>query len=128
MSAHTIPSICTLTKAMSKNQVRIELDMYFDELMRVATNTDSEISAHSMHQYVIAPVALKTLMCMLADKLDRGARSMYMDATEARVLFQQDVTIEHADTITDYQASHQFANIDHREDVKDLVFLQLYES
>ena len=37
---HAIPFIGTLTKAKTKNQVRLELDMYFDQLMRIATSAD----------------------------------------------------------------------------------------
>jgi len=81
-----------------------------------------------MHQYVAGPATLKTMMRMLRDEFDRGTKSVYPDATKAKVRFQQDVIIEHADTITNYQAWHQFVTIDHREDVKELVFPQLSES
>lgn len=46
---HMILSFGTLTEAKSKNQFRTELDMYFDELMRVATSADLEINIHTMH-------------------------------------------------------------------------------
>jgi len=59
-----------------------------------------------MHQYVAGLVALKMMMCMLSDELERGAISVYPDATEARVYFQQDVTIECMNTIMDNQAWH----------------------
>lgn len=78
---HAIPSIGTLTEVKTKNQVRLELDMYFDEFMRIATNADLEINADTMHHYVIGPATLKTMMHMLADKLYRGAKSVYSDAT-----------------------------------------------
>ena len=99
----------------------MELDMYFDELMHVATSADLEIGTDTMHQCVASPAALKTMMRMLTTELDRGAKSMYSDATEARVRFQQDVTIEHTDTITDDQAWNRFAIVDHHKDVKELV-------
>ena len=67
------------------------------------------------------------MMHMLSNDLDKGAKLVYQDATEARVCFQQDVTIEHVETITDDQYWHQFATIDHCEDVKELVFPQLSE-
>lgn len=101
--------------------------MYFYELMHVATNADLEISANTMHQYV-GLAALKTMMCMLIDELDRDAKIVYPDATKERVHFHQNVTIEHTDTITDYQAWHHFATIDHHEDVEELVFPQLSKS
>ena len=53
--------------------------------MCIATSTDLQMSIDTMHQYVVGPTVLKTIMCMLYDELDRGARSVYPDATEARV-------------------------------------------
>jgi len=95
--------------------------MYFYKLMCMVTSTHLEISTNIMHQYVVRPVALKMMMCMLSDELDGGAISMYLDATETRVDLQQDVTIEHTDTITDDKYWHQFATVDHRKDVEELV-------
>lgn len=86
------------------------------------------MSANTIHEYVASLGALKTMMCKLSDEFDRRAKLVYPYATEAIVLFQQDVTIEYADTITDYQALHQFATIDHREDVNELIFPQYSES
>ena len=128
MRMHVMPSIDILTEVKTKNQVRLELDMYFDQLMRIATNADLEISTYTIHQYVVGLIALKTMMRMLSDELDRGAKSVHLDATEARVCFQKDVTIEYTDTITDYQAWHQFTTIDHHKDVEELVFPQISES
>lgn len=68
--------------------------MYFDKLMCMSTNTQSEIRKITMHQYVVGPNMLKTMMYMLLDEFDRGAISMYLDAIKARVCFQQDVSIE----------------------------------
>lgn len=76
------------------------MDMYFDELMCVATSADLEINTDTMHQYIASPTALKAMLHMLSDKLDIGSKSVYTDATKARVCFQNDVTIEHADTTT----------------------------
>lgn len=78
--------------------------MYFDELMHVATNAHWEINANTMHKYVDGLATLKTMMCMLANKLDIDAISMYSDAMVARVHFQKYVTIDRADTTMDYQA------------------------
>ena len=126
--AHEIPSIGTLIEGKAKSQVRLELDMYIDQLMHIATNADLQMSTETMHQYVVGLFALKTMMHILSDELDKGFKSVYPNATEARVQFQKDVTIEHAETIADYQAWHQFATIDHREDVEEFVFPQLSES
>jgi len=95
--------------------------MYFDNLMCMVTNTHLEIDTDAMHQYVASLATFKAMVCMLSNELDRGAISVYPDAMEARVHFQRDVTIEHTDTITDDQAWHQFATIDHHNDVKELV-------
>lgn len=65
---------------------------------------------------------------MLSYELGRGAKPVYSNATEARVFFHKDVTIEYTNTITDYQAWHLFATINHHEDVEELVFPQLSES
>jgi len=126
--AHAIPSIGALTEAKAKNQVQMELDMYFEQLMRIAPSADLQMSADTMHQYVVGPDALKTMKRMLYDKLDKGAKSLYPNATEARVRFHKNVTTEYANTITNYQAWHQFATTIHQEDVDELVFPQLSET
>lgn len=128
MHMHAIPSTGTLTEAISKNHVRVELDMYFHELMCIATSADMEISANTMHQYVVGPAALKNMMCMLSKELERGVKLVYLDSMEERVRFHKDVTIEHTDTIINYQAWHHFAIIDHCEDVEELVFQQFFKS
>ena len=46
------------------------------------------------------------MMCILSNKLERVAISVYSDAMEARVCFHKDFTIEYMDTIMDYQAWH----------------------
>jgi len=86
LHAHVIPYIGTPTQANKKAQV-ILLDMYFDELMRVATNANLANSVETMHQYAASLAAPKTMMHILSDELDRGAKAVYADATEARVHF-----------------------------------------
>jgi len=61
--------------------------MYFNELVYIATNTHLEIGIDTMHQYVVGLATLRTMMHMLSYKLDRGAKSMYLNATETRVHF-----------------------------------------
>ena len=80
------------------------------------------ISVDTMHQYVTGPTALETMMHMLSNELDRGAREVYLDVMDARVNFQKDVTLKYMDTIADYQSWHQFAIVDHHEHVEELVF------
>ena len=81
-----------LTEAKIKAEVRLEQDSYFDKLMRITTSADLATNVETMHQYVAGLVALKTMMRMLSDELDRGAKAMYLDAIEARLRFQKDVT------------------------------------
>ncbi len=102
--------------------------MYFNKLMCMVTSTHLEISIDTIHQYVASLATLKTMMHMLSDELDRGAISMYLDATKARVHFQQDVSFEWVDIIMDDQDWNQFTIVDHHEDVEELVFPQLSES
>ena len=96
--------------------------------MRIATSPDLVISADTMHKYVVGPVALKTMMRMISDKLDKGARAVYLDVVEERVRFHKDVTLVYTDTIVDYRSWHQYTTIDHCEDVKELDFPQSSES
>ena len=70
---HASPSIRTLTEGKTKEQAQLELDSYFDELMRIAASPDLPISADTMHKYCSGPTTLKSMMCMLSDELDRGA-------------------------------------------------------
>ena len=103
---HAIPPIWHTHQGKDEKQVSLELNMYFDKLMRMVTNTHLEISADTMHQYVCGPTTLKTMMHMLSNELDIGAISVYQNAMEARVRFQQDVTVELTDAIIDDQAWH----------------------
>ncbi len=101
--------------------------MYFDELMRIATSPNLVISVDTMHQYVPGLTTLKTMMHMLLDELDKGARAVYLDFMEERVHFHKYVALEYTNNITSYRARHQFAIVDHHEDVQELVFPQLSE-
>ena len=85
--AHAIPSFVTLTQAKTKAQVRLELDSYFDELMRIATSPDLPISADTMNKYVPSLATLNIRMRMLLDELEKGARAVYPDAMKERVRF-----------------------------------------
>lgn len=103
---HVIPPIWHTHQSKDKKKVWLKLNMYFDKLMCMVTNTYLEISIDTMHEYVACPTALKTVMCILSNELDKGSISVYADAMEVRVFFQQDVTIERIDTITNDQAWH----------------------
>ena len=86
--------------------------------MHTATNPDLPISADIMRKYVSGLATLRTMMHVLSDKLDRGARVVYPDAMEARFKFQMHVSSEHIDTIKDYHSWHQYVTVDQHEDVK----------
>jgi len=90
--------------------------------MHIATIPDLPISVDIMHKYAASLDALKTMMRMLSDELDRGAQVVYPDAMEVRSWFQTDVTVEHTDTIRDYQSWHQYVTVDQHEDVKKFDF------
>jgi len=122
VNTHLIPWLGTLTQAKTKKQFQQELDSYFDELMRTVTSPDMPISADDMRKYVVGSTILKTMIHMLMDELDRGARAVYPNSMEARYKFQTDVTVEHMDTLKDYQSWHQYATIDQHEDVEKLDF------
>jgi len=47
--AYSIPSIGRLTEAKKNNQERLELDMYFNELMHIAINIDMAINTDIIH-------------------------------------------------------------------------------
>jgi len=74
--ADAIPSIGTLAKAKTKAQVRLELDLYFDKLMRIDTSADLVISVDTMHQYIIGTTKIKKMMHMLLGELDIRARAV----------------------------------------------------
>ena len=122
------PSIGMLTEAKEKNQVKLELDAYFDQLMLTTTNTYFKVSIDNMWMYIINPAMLKTELYMLQGELDQGSKSIYLEETEARFCFQKDFIKEYIDTIAHYQAWYQFITKDHGQKVDELVFPQSSES
>lgn len=85
---YAIPPICHTHRGEDKKKDQLELNMYFDMLMHMVTNTHLEINTNIMHQYVAGPAALKTMMHMILDELDRGAILVYPNTIEARVRLQ----------------------------------------
>lgn len=122
------PSIGMFTEAKEKNQVRLELNTYFHQLMLKATSEDFQVSTDNMQIYIVVPFVLMTKLRMLQDELDKGSISVQPEAMEARVCFQKDIIKEYTDTITHYQEWHQFVTKDHREEVDEMVFPQPFES
>jgi len=56
--------------------------------------------------YIIGLTLLRTKLHMLQDELDKGSKSIYLEAMEARVLFHKDIIKDYMDTIAHYQAWH----------------------
>ena len=74
---HVIPHIWHTHRGEDKKQVQLELNMYFNKLMRMTTNTHLKISIDIMHQCVVGLVAPKKTMHMLANELEEGAKPMH---------------------------------------------------
>jgi len=99
-----IPLIGILIEAKEKNQVRLELDTYFDHLMPMATNIYLQVSANNMKMYIFGLALLRTELHMLQDELDRGSKSVYPEEMEERVCFHEEIIKKYVDTIVHYQA------------------------
>lgn len=82
---HKIPSIETLTQAMRKNQVMLDVDKYIEKLMHVATSNDFHLIVENMQWYISDTATLKTILHMLHVELDRCFRTISLEAMEARV-------------------------------------------
>jgi len=59
--------------------------------MRVATNNDLQLNTKNMQRYISGPTTLTTMLCMLQDEMDRGFRTIYPKAMDARASFNEDV-------------------------------------
>ena len=92
VQTHKIPSIRTLTQAMRKNQVMLDVNKYIEQLMRKTTSDDLQLSAKNMQRYISGPATLKTVLHMLQDELDRGFMTIYPESMEARVCFDKYIT------------------------------------
>lgn len=56
---HDIPPIRHTHQGKDKKQVQLELNMYSNKLMHIATDTCLESSVETMHQHVVSPIALE---------------------------------------------------------------------
>jgi len=72
-----------------KNQVQLELNMYFGKLIRMTTSTHLKINMETMHQCVSDSVAPKKTTHMLANELDERGETDALFKTEARVFFSK---------------------------------------
>ena len=73
---HKIPLIRTITQAMRKNQVMLEVHGYIKQLMREATSDDLQLSTKIMQKYIGGPATLRRVLHILQDELDRGFRTI----------------------------------------------------
>lgn len=58
-------SFGSLTKAKHKNQVRLEVVRYMEQLRQEATNDDLELSTKNMQKYTGGPIMVNTMLHML---------------------------------------------------------------
>jgi len=86
---HAITPIWHTHWGEDKNQVQLELNMYFDKLMHMAMSTCLESSIDTMHQNIVDLVIPRTTMHMLVDELGREAISVHPDAMKVRVCFSK---------------------------------------
>jgi len=66
--------IGALIEAKEKNQVRLELDAYFDQLLLTTTKANLQVSIDNMWMYIASLNLLRTKLHMLQDQLDRGSK------------------------------------------------------
>jgi len=81
-----------------------------------------------MHRFIDDRIKVKTMLLMLQNEMDIASKTMYLDVMEGRVCFQQDIVNKFGDTITQYQASHQYVTEKQQVEVVKLDFLQTLES
>ena len=77
-----------------------------------------------MQKFIDGPVKVKTMLLMLQNKLDIGSKTMYPNAMEAKVCFQQDIVKQFGYTITQYQYWHQYVTEKQQVEVVELEFSQ----
>ena len=90
MQTHKIPSVGTLTHAMRKNQVMLDVDKYIKKLMCISIGDDLQINTKNIQRYIGGPATLHTMLCMLQDQMERGFRTIYPESMEERVHFNKD--------------------------------------
>jgi len=74
---------------------------------------DWELNTYTMKKYIDGLVKVNTMLHMLQNQLDTGSKTIYPDAMEARAYFQKDTIKKFWDTITKYQAWHQYVTANH---------------
>jgi len=121
-------SIGTLIEAKGKNQVKMELNAYFDQLMPTTTTVYFQVITDNMCMYISSLTFLRNKLCMLQDDLEIGSKPIYLESMHTRVRFYEEIIKEYMDTIAHYKVWDEFITKDHREEVDELVFPQLFES
>lgn len=75
-----------------------------EQLRQEATNDDLELLTENMQKYVGGLVRVKTMLHMLQDELDKGSKTIYLEAMEERFCYQKDTIRHFGDNIAQYQA------------------------
>lgn len=83
-----------------------------------------ELSVENMKKYIGGLVVGKTMLQKLQDELDKGSKTIYLEAMEARVRYQKDIIKQFGDIIAQYQAWYQCVSESHQVEVVELVFPQ----
>lgn len=60
--------------------------------MHKASSDDLHLNAENMKMYIGGQSTLRIVLHMLQDEMDKGFRTIYPKAMEARVRFKKDVT------------------------------------
>jgi len=74
---HAIQPVQHTHQGEDKKQVQMDLNMYFDKLMRMTIGKHLKISIETMHQCVAGSAVPKKTMCMLIYELDEGPEPMH---------------------------------------------------
>jgi len=64
-----------------------------------AISDDLQLIIENMQRYMSGPATLRIMLHVLQDELDRGFRTIYSEAMEARVCFDKDVIKQCGHTI-----------------------------
>ena len=120
VTTHQVPSIVSLTKAKPKNQDWKKVEEYLEQPRQNSTREDLELNAQQMHNFIGGWVKVKKMFLMLYNELDTSSKTVYPYSMEARVCFQQDTIKKFGDTITQYQAWHQYVTKKQQVEVVEL--------
>lgn len=61
-----------------------------------------------MKKYIGGPIVVKAMLHILQDELDKGSKTINLEAMEARIHYQKDAIKKFGDNIAQYQAWYQY--------------------